>query len=135
MGTVNTKENGEWEKWISKDVGYLVKSEDFIEKMKSQLPRTDAFMDKVLKVLIHLFYQQADDPDIDVRDGEVKFYSRDIAKYFDVEKTQSGLFNKFLRRALISASYVHYEYRHKVNDANYTFHGTLLSTDIPEDNR
>jgi len=139
IGTVKTEEYGEMKKWQKKDIGigYLVTVEDFIEKMNKQLPKPDALMDKILKILIYLIQQKANKSGKKITEAEISFYSKDIAKYLGLEEQikKSGEFNKSLRRTLISGHCTHYEYPNKVNGADYEYYGTFFDVNIPKDSR
>ncbi|GAI85060.1 unnamed protein product, partial [marine sediment metagenome] len=137
IGIVETEEYGKMEKWQKKDIGYLVKTEDFIEKMNRQLPKPDALMDKVLKILIYLIQQEANKSGKDITEAEISFYSKDIAKYLGLGEQikKSGEFNKSLKRTLISGHCTHYEYPHKIDGVNYRYYGTFFDVDIPEDSK
>ena len=137
IGRIETEEYGEMEKWQKKDIGYLVKTEDFIEKMNRQLPKPDALMDKVLKILIYLIQQEANKSGKDITEAEISFYSKDIAGYLGLGEQikKSGEFNKSLKRTLISGHCTHYEYPHKIDGVNYRYYGTFFDVDIPEDSK
>ncbi len=137
IGRVETKEYGKMEKWQPKDIGYLVKTNDFIEKMEKQLPKVSANLDKVLKILIYLIQKEANKTGEDITKAKGSFYIEEIAKYmgYEEEIKLSGYVYKELKRTLISGACIVYEYPHKINGVNYKFYGSWWDLEVPEDNR
>jgi len=115
-GTVNTLEYGEMEKWEN-GITYLVKKIDFWGKMDRRLPKPNAYLDKVIKVLIYLIQQEASKSDTYITQARGSFYLLDMAKFLNVDF-------KELRRTLITGACIVYEYPHKINGVDYKYYGS-----------
>ncbi len=136
VGTVESEEYGEMNKWIKKDIGYLTKTKDFIEKMDKQLPKVNANLDKVLKILIYLIQQETNKTGENITIAKGSFYIKDIAKLlgYEEEIKLSGYVYKEIKRTLISGACIVYEYPHKIDGVNYKYYGSWYDIEVPEDN-
>ncbi len=126
-GTVNTLEYGEMEKWEN-GITYLVKKIDFWGKMDRRLPKPNAYLDKVIKVLIYLIQQEASKSDTYITQARGSFYLLDMAKFLNVDF-------KELRRTLITGACIVYEYPHKINGVDYKYYGSWYDMEVPKDNK
>ncbi len=133
LGRIETEEYGEMEKWQKKDIGYLVKTKDFFEKLSNQLPKVNANLDKVLKILIYLIQQKANKSGEDITRAKGSFLIKDIVRLMGY-KGNEGIYPE-LRRTLISGGCIIYEYPHKIGGVNYKFYGSWYDIEVPEDNK
>jgi hypothetical protein len=134
IGIEETEEYGEMEKWVSNDIGYLVKKINYLEDLFGKPPKVHVSQDKNIKLLIALIEQKQFNR-IDKK-AKVSFTLKEYAKYrgfTEEELASDGRIYQELRRDLLSGARTVYSIPIKRNSKGYRLIGTLYQIEVPDE--
>jgi len=122
-------------KWVSNDIGYLVKRINYLNELIGKPPKVHVSQDKNVKLLIALIEQKQYNRTI--KKAEVSFTLKEYAKYrgFTEEELASpgGEIYQELRRDLFSGALTFYAVPIERNGKEYTIYGSLYQLEVPKD--
>jgi hypothetical protein len=134
VGIEEVEEYGQMEKWVSNDIGYMVKRINYQNELICKPPKVHVSQDKNIKLLIALI-EQKQFKRIEKK-AQVSFTLKEYAKYrgFTEEELTDGggEIYRELRRDLFSGALTFYSIPIERDDKEYTIHGSLYQLEEPK---
>jgi len=133
IGIEELEEYGKMEKWVSHDIGYLVKRINYLNELIGKPPKVHVSQDKNIKLLIALIEQkQFNRAD---KKAQVSFTLKEYARYrgfTEEELASDGRIYQELRRDLFSGALTFYSLPIERNNKEYTIYGSLYQLEVPK---
>lgn len=134
IGIEELEEYGKMEKWVSNDIGYLVKRINYLNELIGKPPKVHVSQDKNIKLLIALIEQKQFNR-INKK-AQVSFTLKEYAKYrgfTEEELASDGRIYQELRRDLFSGAMTFYSVPIERSGKEYTIYGSLYQLEVPKD--
>jgi len=134
IGIEELEEYGKMEKWVSHDIGYLVKRINYLNELIGKPPKVHVSQDKNIKLLIALIEQKQFNR-VDKK-AQVSFTLKEYARYrgfTEEELASDGRIYQELRRDLFSGAFTFYSIPIERGGKEYTIHGSLYQLEEPKD--
>jgi len=134
IGIEEFEEYGKMEKWVSNDIGYLVKRINYLDELFSKPPKVHVSQDKNIKLLIALIEQKQFNRT--EKRAQVSFTLKEYAKYrgfTEEELASDGRIYQEIKRDLFSGALTFYSIPIKRNGKEYIIHGSLYQLEEPKD--